>query len=314
MTFRKFASLDNTYNGNIVERVMNHQCSQGDWIATEKVHGANFSFWYDAINGPRIASRTQFVDGSFYGCRDVFNKYVAQFVRYCDEYYNGKEVVVYGELYGGNIQREVRYKDKDFVAFDVVIDGKPMSKIQGRHEARLMGFACTPMVSAGSYSEMLAVSPEFESHLADPFADERFRQAEGLVIEPIAPSYMGQDNRIYFKNKSKSFQERKDCTPKTPKKPVEINTLEGELVYSLMECRVTANRVSAVLSKMGKLTEKEFGKLLGAYTQDIIDEVKREELIDCKSYAGDDWKSVQIVLKRDMLPVLRGCFVAQLED
>ena len=66
--FKKFSSLENTYNKVFLEKVQLHPCYTQQWIATEKVHGANFSFWWDKENGVRVASRTQFVDGSFFSC------------------------------------------------------------------------------------------------------------------------------------------------------------------------------------------------------------------------------------------------------
>ena len=74
MEFKKFSSLENTYRQATIDKIIYELLDQGDWVATEKVHGANFSFWFDGSE-LRVASRTQFVDGTFYGCQPVIDRY-----------------------------------------------------------------------------------------------------------------------------------------------------------------------------------------------------------------------------------------------
>lgn len=122
MEFKKFSSLENTYRQNLIDKVQYEGKDGGVWVATEKIHGANFSFW---CNGDevKVASRSQFVDGTFYNCQSVINRYAEGILTWCQEK-NVKDFVVYGELYGDGIQKEVKYGQKDFAAFDIVIEGK----------------------------------------------------------------------------------------------------------------------------------------------------------------------------------------------
>lgn len=63
MEFKKFSSLENTYRQNLIDKVQYEGKDGGAWIVTEKIHGANFSFWCDGIE-VKTASRTQFVYGT----------------------------------------------------------------------------------------------------------------------------------------------------------------------------------------------------------------------------------------------------------
>lgn len=137
--FKKFSSLENTYNKKFLEKIIMSPAYSGEWIATVKAHGANFSFWWDKENGVRVASRSQFVDGSFYSCTEVINKHAETFAQDCEVFNPESVVVVYGELIGGNIQKEVQYGEKRFVAFDVVIDGKALNKWDALQMAQGMG-------------------------------------------------------------------------------------------------------------------------------------------------------------------------------
>jgi Rnl2 family RNA ligase len=119
MEFRKFNSLENTYRQNLIEKVLFEGKGKGEWIVSEKIHGANFSFWCDG-NEVKVASRTQFVDGTFFNCQSVINKYHDGILKFHRERLEkGDLLVIYGELYGKSVQKEVDYGPKDFRAFDV---------------------------------------------------------------------------------------------------------------------------------------------------------------------------------------------------
>src|ERR1043165_5098571 len=124
MNFKKFNSLENTYRQNLIDKVQYEGKDSGQWIVTEKIHGANFSFWCDG-HEVLTASRTQFVDGTFFSCQAVINKYSEKILGLHRSNRLGSVLVVYGELFGGNIQKEVFYGDKGFIAFDLVWDDKP---------------------------------------------------------------------------------------------------------------------------------------------------------------------------------------------
>ncbi len=308
--FKKFSSLENTYNKRFLEKIVMQPCYADEWVATVKAHGANFSFWWDKVNGVRVASRSQFVDGSFYSCTNVINKHAETFARDCEVFNPDSVVVVYGELIGGNIQKEVQYGEKRFVAFDVVIDGVALNKWDAFQMAIGLGFDVIPVIGSGTLEDMLAISPEFVCPLA--LKDSDHNKAEGIVIEPVNPYYLTNGSRIYLNQKSKAFTEKKDKVKvEKPIIPLSDNALE---ILSELAARCTEVRVSNVLSKIGEVNEKQFGKLFGGYLQDILEEVKRELEYDVKAACGDEWKAVNSELTKVATPIVRKVFLEVIHD
>lgn len=308
--FKKFSSLENTYNKKFLEKVMLHPCYTGEWIATVKAHGANFSFWWDKENGVSVASRSHFVDDSFFSCTDVINRHAADFAADCEVFNPESVVVVYGELIGGNIQKEVQYGEKRFVAFDVVIDGKVMHKWDALRMAQGMNFETIPVIACGSLEDLLTISPEFICPLA--VEGSSHNKAEGIVIEPVEPAYLHTGSRVYLKQKSKAFTEKKDKVK--VEKPVTNLSENAIKVVEDLVIRCTEARVLNVLSKIGEVNEKQFGKLFGSYLQDILEEVKREENYEPKTQAGDEWKAVNAEMTKAATPVVRKVFIEQIME
>lgn len=307
MEFHKFSSLENTYRQNLTDKVQYEGKDGGLWIATEKLHGANFSFWCDGTE-VKVASRTQFVDGTFFNCQAVINKYSQGVMEtwgcFCKE---GDILVIYGELFGGNIQKEVEYGEKDFRGFDVTINGAPLPKTQSFAMIRWAGISTVPVFMVDTLAECLALPNTFKSTLT-PEGYEGENNAEGLVIEPVEPAWFNNGNRIYFKNKTESFTEKK---PKEVK-VFELSEEESNLLNELLTYN-TEQRVSNVVSKIGAITNKDFGKILGLTVQDILEEFIKETGRDPKVEAEDSWKQFIKLLQADVGKTVRVEFLKHIE-
>lgn len=313
MEFRKFSSLENTYRTNLLEKIQYEGKDGSLWMATEKLHGANFSFWCDGTE-VKVASRTQFVDGTFYNCQAVINKYedcILDLWRECSQGCRDTTVVVvYGELFGGNVQKEVEYGEKDFHAFDIVINGKPTNKQEAVYICREVGIPFVPVVGTGTFAECLALSNTFKSTLTpESYTEEN--TSEGLVIEPVIPNWFNNGSRIYFKNKTEGFSEKK----RKPKEHIvfELSDEESELMNELLTYNTT-QRVSNVISKIGQVTNKDFGKILGLTTQDLLEEFTKETEQDPKQIAENNWKPFLKLLQSEVGKEVRSQFVVALED
>lgn len=307
MNFVKFSSLDNTYRQNLIDKTQYEGKDGGLWIATEKLHGANFSFW---CNGKEVltASRSQFVDGTFYNCQAVINCYSQGILEWCQQ--NGvSDFVVYGELFGGNIQKEVKYGEKDFAAFDVVIEGKVLDKHTAMSVADDCGLFFVPVIKVGSFKECLELSNTFQSTLTpEDYKEEN--TSEGLVIEPVEPAWFENGSRVYFKNKTESFSE-KSRQPKE-KQVFELSEEESDLMNVLLEYN-TEQRVSNVISKIGQITNKDFGKILGLTIQDMLEDFTKDTEQDAKVVAEDNWKQFHKLLSAEVGKVVRKQFVTHIE-
>ena len=307
MEFKKFTSLENTYRQNIIDKIQYEGKDSGEWIATEKIHGANFSFWCDGKD-VKVASRSQFVDGTFYNCQAVINKYSEGILAFCNEN-NLTDVVIYGELFGKGVQKEVEYGERDFRAFDVVINGSPITKRDAIEFVSGCGIQFAPIIHTGTLSECLKLNNTFQSILT-PFSHEGENISEGLVIEPVIPNWFNNGSRIYFKNKTESFSEKKR-QPKEQKvfdlSEQEFNLLNDLLVYN------TEQRVSNVISKFGSVTHKDFGKILGSTVQDILEEFTKETERNPKKEAEDNWKDFNKLLSAEVGKTVRQEFLKHLD-
>lgn len=309
MEFQRFSSLENTYRQNLIDKVQYEGKDGGLWMATEKLHGANFSFWCDGKE-VKVASRTQFVDGTFYNCQAVINRYSQGVLEthqalLCE----GAVLVIYGELFGGNVQKEVQYGEKDFRGFDVSINGQIAEKVEAFGIIRFASIKTVPVIHTGTFAECLALSNTFKSTLT-PEDYEEENTSEGLVIEPVEPSWFNNGSRVYFKNKTEGFSEKK----RVPKEKVvfELSETESELMNLLLEYN-TEQRVSNVISKIGEVTNKDFGKILGLTTQDLLEEFTKETERNLKVEAADNWKDFNKILSAEITKVVREQFLKVLE-
>lgn len=310
MEFIKFSSLDNTYRTNLLEKIQYEGKDGGLWMATEKIHGANFSFWCDGTE-VKVASRTQFVDGTFFNCQAVINEYSQGVLETFNTFYKqGDVLVIYGELFGGNIQKEVEYGEKDFKGFDVSVNGTPLEKLKALNIIRWAGISTVPVIGTGTFAECLALSNTFKSTLTpEGYAEDN--TSEGLVIEPVEPAWFNNGSRIYFKNKTESFSEKK----RKAKENVifELSDEESELMNELLTYNTT-QRVSNVISKIGAVSNKDFGRILGLTTQDLLEEFTKDTEQDPKVIAQDNWKQFLKLLQAEVGKTVREEFLKSLDN
>lgn len=309
MEFKKFSSLENTYRQNLIDKVQYEGRDGGLWMVTEKLHGANFSFWCDGKE-VKTASRTQFVDGTFYNCQSVINRYeqgvLETWSSVCKE---GGVLTIYGELFGGNVQKEVQYGEKDFKGFDVAINGEIQEKVKAFGIIRFAGISTVPVIRTGTFKECMEVNNTFKS-LLTPEDYEGENISEGLVIEPVVPQWFNNGSRVYFKNKTAGFSE-KNSTPKE-KKVFALSEVESELMDEILEYNTT-QRVSNVLSKFGVVTNKDFSKILGLTMQDLLEEFTKETEKNPKQIAEDNWKDFSKLLQAEVSKSVREQFVKLLD-
>lgn len=306
MEFRKFDSLENTYNGKYIEEARNHPASAGLWIVTEKIDGANFGFYFDGENHNQ-ASRNQFVDGTFFASTPIIEAHrplierlyaVLQETGVFGEF---KELQLFGELYGPNVQGRVNYGAKDFVAFDLLLDGVPQHKIVSIGALSHIGIATPPVICVGKLEEVLRVDPAFRSHLT-PEEHEGDNECEGVVIEPVQPAWMYNGKRIYFKHKTEAFSERKAPTKIKEPEVVPENVAKAfEEVSGLL----TEARVFSVLSKEGEVTGKDFGRILKLTINDAIDELGREQGRDLCRELGPSTGQLLKLLSKEATETVR---------
>lgn len=302
--FKKFPSLENTYRQKEIDAIAASGFSNEPYIVTEKVHGANFSFWMTeehlTVEGIGICStvtikcakRSGWIkDGEkFFNYQPVLEKYrdgLERLFYHLSGTHGYKSIVVFGELFGGNIQSGMCYsKEQDFIAFDLVCDGVARTKTVSFEMLNAFEIPTTPVL--GIYDTLnyaLSVDESFTSKLIreDFDGSDEQKEAEGIVIEPITPRWFQNGSRVYLKKKTKRFLE-KSGKPNIKHKSVTV--LQESVKIKIDEALqyLNENRFNAVVSKIGQVSIKDIGKVMGLLSQDIIVDMQKDLDI-----AVDNW-------------------------
>lgn len=321
LEFTKFPSLENTYRQKEIDKIQSMMIKD-KWVVTEKVHGANFSFWMTKDNDGSVnikcAKRSGWIeeDEKFFNYRPVLEKYrdsLEKLYKHLDTVYGYQEVVVYGELFGGNIQSGMCCpEDQDFIAFDLKCDGVARTKTVSFNILNGFNIPTTPVIGVfDTLEEALEVNESFDSLLMrEGFnGDDKHKEAEGIVIEPNTPVYEPNGSRIYLKKKTKRFLEKSGKptikhNQVTNLSPVVKEVLERSTPY------ICENRFNAVVSKIGEVTIKDVGKVMGLMTQDIIVDLEKdldiviEQMFENKSDKQSYMKNLQKHVQDFIKPIL----------
>lgn len=277
MKFLRYNKIINSYLIPEDFTESNSDLANGDWVVTTKIHGANFAFYSNGADD-RIAKRSSFCDGGFFNCKEVVEKYQDKVRALAKEIIRNNQevayVIVFGELYGKGIQKELDYGEKDFVAFDLaIVDANDVVRFENKIVALEMikqfEIPAVPVVAYGNFSAVMAVDPNKNTCNLTKSGD-----LEGYVISPCEDVRDEHDNRIVFKWKTEAFMEKKDKKPKTPK---EVGAHIAKHVEEALQM-VTLNRLSNVVSHEGKTKISNFSKLLHAFTGDVIEELNCQDL------------------------------------
>jgi len=303
LKFKRYNSIENTYQTKTINTIVEQGKSQGTWVVEEKVHGANFSIWFDG-NEFRCAKKSGFIkeDENFFNYKYAFEKYKEN-VRNLFNHLKTKDntiktVVVFGELFGGNyphedvengdhssVQKGLFYSPlNDFYAFDIKIGYTDIAEEFEFQNVDVcnelfeeFGFFYARPLFEGTLEECLNFNnlyitlipkwlglPEIENN-----------NCEGNVIKPKEVKFFWTGSRIILKNKNEKFSEKKNNNRATIKKVVEISD-EANLVLSNAITFVTENRLRNVISHVGEIGEKEFGKLMNLLNKDTFEDFLKE--------------------------------------
>lgn len=344
MKFKKYTSIENSYRSKYIMNVqdsINMGYCKDDFIVEEKVHGANFAIYYDGkeLKG---AKRSGFVGGD---CENFFNsdKVLARYesaVKKLFKIFNSPVRVV-GEIYGGQyehpnikkvkgikrVQKGVDYNpDVDFIAFDLsVLDSEFESWATINKDKANEAFEKTGMFYAvplfrGTLEECLAYPNAFKSTIPSRLGLPEHPSeniCEGVVIKPVITSKLANGERIVIKNKNEKFTEvaHGKKSNKKPKEAVKL-TETGEKMKDMLVAHLTENRLRNVISKVGEVTQKDFGKLMGLFTSDAIEDFEKDYSEEFNSLEDKEQKLIKKyfggkaaeLIRKNFLNIIDGIF------
>jgi Rnl2 family RNA ligase len=305
MEFKKYDTIENTYNRKFVEAAKKavEKASKKTaknplilpplWILTEKAHGANFSIHYLKETGEiRFARRNGFLkEGERFCQYETIAEELKENMKKLADHYHWEYpfqkytiLSVFGEIMGGGyadmeipkgikrIQKGVDYCDKiKFMAFDIRVDDEFVDDevayivLSGR-----CNFFTAPVIGYyNSLDEALAHSPVFKSVIPTSLKLSEHpdaNEAEGFVIRPRKEIRTSKGFRVIFKKKNPKFGEVCRDNKGDSGKPKGEDFHVGDFINK--------NRYSSVCSKLqdGASTKEiasEFGK-------DVLEDYKKE--------------------------------------
>ncbi|EFC47173.1 predicted protein [Naegleria gruberi] len=265
------------------------------WVATEKVHGANFCFFMNEDLGGNIhiecAKRKSILsenDQFFYFQKlkeRLTSKLENIFRMVKTNYPDLIHVYLFGEIFGGfypnmpklegieqPVQTGIWYtNDIEFYAFDIAIQKSDLIQIYLDYEVTLEIFSKSQLLYAeplliASYEECMDMDVKFDSKLPKKLGMPSLNEsnyAEGVVIKPMKEiniSKKGKLERAIIKRKIQEFSEKKyeqAVKWSTPTSNSSSNSIdELEVIkYEALAC-ITENRLNNAISKIGNIDTK----------------------------------------------------------
>lgn len=283
--FLPYRSVINHYSEGTIERVKKYY-SQENYIATEKIDGANIQFMMIEGKVISIGSRKMklaTVNNGLIHQLENFKDFKTtvengNYIEKIEEYAfstNKKNGIFYGELFGEGVVKRMPYttntkNGKDIVVYAYVdIDNKNYYALTNKD----IDFGLKPLFY-GTFDELLNKNVE---DLKSRYAPEQEHGLEGIVIVLAEPFNAFVDGAIpLIKLKTKHFSEKK-IQRKERTKMSEILEPYQEEVISM----VTMNRLENILSHGIKLNDKtDFGNVIKEYLSDLRKEFDYESFPD----------------------------------
>jgi Rnl2 family RNA ligase len=253
--FVKYPSLVNHYNKREIRNALrrNPGLDIVTFVITEKIHGANIQVNFEPDGSSWWGSRNQSLGSnpSFYGAADVFPKVQKQLAAAAAfAHDSGETVTIYGELFGGRIQKGVEYGNaKRIRFFDIALNGhiKPLTFFMTLVPAPLS----VPILKVVKGLEQ-ALS--FDARIPTTLYEGGLKNiCEGIVIKPLAiVAHNGSEEPFVIKVKNEEFLEKKAHKKTAKVLPNNLVCLREAFLSYLVPIRV-----QSLFSKEGPMESKQ---------------------------------------------------------
>ena len=313
MKFKSFTKLTNTNKPKSINDIRALGYDKELWVVTEKLDGANFSFWYNGTDF-KVASRSRFVDGTFFNCQQVIDRYQSSIVDFYEQclvdgkLFQGDVLTITGELIGDNINSRVKYRypegmTRDFYAFDTSINDEPQGYMFTYDNIDCV--KCVPLIDICTFDEALGRNNTFKSHLS-PDIEVNF--SEGLSLSPVKTLFFKSGSRVWLKSKSAEFKEK---GVKQHKPVVILSDGDNQRLQDILEF-INNARVLSAISKFGEVRSADFGILMKIILEDIFEDY-REEYGSDASQGTTDWATIMKTIKQELSKEIRSEFVKRVQ-
>ena len=306
--FKRYESIENTFDRDFLDLIRLEDLDKQEYVVQEKVHGSNTCFVTDGST-VSFGKRSGFMeDGEkFYEYEELFQRYEARvialfsIVKEC--FPKMVMLTVFGEMFGGNyphpdverdtsvtiMQKGVFYCPyHEFYAFDMYVAEAGEGRYITVDEANVFfeqgGFFYAKTLFRGDFDKCLRHSNDFTSLIPQWLGLPPIENnvCEGIVVRPVATTYMSDGSRVILKSKNAIFAEKKAVKKREPKPFLEHPYSEELLnLFPIVEQYITENRLGNVVSKIGRISiPKDIGKLIGLFSRDILEDFLKEYSAD----------------------------------
>ncbi len=319
MEFKKFNSIENSYQKGFIQSIFDRGFSEIDYVVQEKTHGANLSI---ITNGKELTSakRTELIadDENFYNSKSVLEKYknkVIELFQHLSNDFELNTLTIFGELIGGDyphkdvlinkeaklVQRGIYYNPENvFFAFDILINCEEYLGVEMANELfEKFRFIYADTLFKGNLGECLEYPNKFPSTIPAKFGLPELdgNICEGVIIRPIKPLFFNSGSRILIKNKNEEWSENNNYIDKEILRQLlhddEELSKEAENLCQEAYKFISANRLNNVISKIGELNpKKDFGRVLGMFNKDILTDFLKENRAEYDALEKHENKAV----------------------
>lgn len=334
MKFKRYNSIENSYREKIIQQIINHGYNHPayQWIATNKIHGANFSFWCDGKE-LKCAKRSSFIGATtnFNNWEILYDSHkenIFNMFKHLENYFRVnreipvEHITIYGEIFGGyynhpdvppcpgatRVQRGISYcPHNDFAAFDIAVNDILVDQDMMFNLCETHGIPTVEIMHRGTFDECYNLDPKFEDPTYKRYDLPKIENniAEGFVIRPVMPLHFHNGSTVVLKSKNEIFSEKSKEKKKV--KDMTLTEEQQEVLGGLMQY-MNENRLHAVLSKIGPITNKDFGKVLGLFVQDLLEDYNKDDGV-LENLEMADQKKIRKTLNSHVTEFIRPIFV-----
>lgn len=279
-----------------------------EWIATEKIHGCNFSFYTDGKDiecGRRNGMLND--KSSFYQFQLLKEKYEKNITNLFeiikDKYPETNYIILYGELFGGiypniktktkGVQKEIYYSDKtEFIAFDISIISEITTYLSFDDMNKLcnqVGINVVPILAEGTFKDIIKTDIRINSLLPSIYDLPEIEKniIEGIVVRPKFIT----DPELKLKIKNEDFKEN---IPKGKDK--------GKSKKKNILSFINKNRYDAVKSKYEDNIDKK--ELFKYFVDDALDDYN----LELKNNQSDNKKAKEFKINDGLLKKIESMY------
>jgi len=325
MELIKYSSIENSVRDKFVDQIKSEGKDGGDWVVTEKVHGGQFSLYYDGQE-VKASTRTAFLSAGtdFFNWEKVKQENedkVKEIFRILKS--RGEDVdyiIVYGELFGGDypqagvnkikgarrLQKGVYYHpDNLFYVFDIKVNGRYLTVDEVNPLFEQVGLFYARTLFRGSLEACMNHANDFLSNIPGWLGLPQIEGniAEGIVIKPVDPRFLSSGDRVILKSKNEKFEERKSIKKRPVAQDEVTRTPAGIRLGRELESLVTENRLQNVLSKM--TGSPAFGEVMKALDSDAWEEFGKDHRQEYDNLDKKEQKEISRAVNQRAVKLVR---------